>query len=542
MTDKTDALRRLLTSDDLGFLMEAHNGLSAKVAEEAGFEALWGSGLSISASMGVRDNNEMSWTQVLDIVEFISDAVRIPLLLDGDTGYGNFNNMRRLVEKLESRDIAGVCIEDKLFPKTNSFIGDNQPLADMDEFCGKIKAGKDAQRDDSFTIVARVEALIAGWGIREAIRRAEAYRESGADAILIHSKMSKPDEILEFMDEWGDRAPVVIVPTTYYATPTQAFRDAGVSAVIWANHLMRSAMTAMRQTAQQIHEEESLINIEDRIVTVKDVFQMQGASELAEAERRYLPAREDAPKALILAAGRGAELGVLTEDRPKAMVEIAGKPLIVRTIETFDMIGVRDVTIVRGYRKDALDLSGVAYVDNDDHATTQEAYSLIKGLEATSGPVIVAYGDVLFQKFIPMSLLESGGDFVIPVDPTSAQGAGAKGRYRDLVTGARAFERGAFDERTTLVKMGPDLPDAETHGEWMGLLSMTHAGVQRLLALASATDPEVMRTMRMADVFAMLVADGQRIEVAYVRGHWLDVDDVQDVVAASNFGGAGTYQ
>lgn len=542
MTDKTEALRRLLTSDDLGFLMEAHNGLSAKVAEEAGFEALWGSGLSISASMGVRDNNEMSWTQVLDIVEFISDAVRIPLLLDGDTGYGNFNNMRRLVEKLESRDIAGVCIEDKLFPKTNSFIGDNQPLADMDEFCGKIKAGKDAQRDDSFTIVARVEALIAGWGIREAIRRAEAYRESGADAILIHSKMSKPDEILEFMDEWGDRAPVVIVPTTYYATPTQAFRDAGVSAVIWANHLMRSAMTAMRQTAQQIHEEESLINIEDRIVTVKDVFQMQGASELAEAERRYLPAREDAPKALILAAGRGAELGVLTEDRPKAMVEIAGKPLIVRTIETFDMIGVRDVTIVRGYRKDALDLSGVAYVDNDDHATTQEAYSLIKGLEATSGPVIVAYGDVLFQKFIPMSLLESGGDFVIPVDPTSAQGAGAKGRYRDLVTGARAFERGAFDERTTLVKMGPDLPDAETHGEWMGLLSMTHAGVQRLLALASATDPEVMRTMRMADVFAMLVADGQRIEVAYVRGHWLDVDDVQDVVAASNFGGAGTYQ
>ena len=542
MTDKTEALRRLLTSEDLGFLMEAHNGLSAKVAEEAGFEALWGRGLSISASMGVRDNNEMSWTQVLDIVEFISDAVRIPLLLDGDTGYGNFNNMRRLVEKLESRDIAGVCIEDKLFPKTNSFIGDNQPLADMDEFCGKIKAGKDAQSDDSFSIVARVEALIAGWGLREAIRRAEAYRQAGADAILIHSKLSKPDEILEFMQEWGDRAPVVIVPTTYYATPTQAFRDAGVSAVIWANHLMRSAMTSMRQTAQQIHEEESLINIEDRIVSVKDVFQIQGASELAEAERRYLPAREDAPKALILAAGRGAELGVLTEDRPKAMVEIAGKPLIVRTIETFDMIGVRDVTVVRGYRKDAIDLSGVAYVDNDDHATTQEAFSLVRGLEATSGPVIVAYGDVLFQKFIPMSLLESTGDFVIAVDPTSAHGAGGKGRYRDLVTGARAFVRGSFDERTTLVKMAPDLSDAETHGEWMGLLSISKAGVERLLALAAATDPDVLRTMRMAEVFAMLVANGERIEVAYVRGHWLDVDDVQDVVAASNFGGAGAYQ
>ncbi len=100
---KAKALRELLTSDRLRFLMEAHNGLSAKVAEEAGFEGLWGSGLSISASIGVRDNNEMSWTQVLDLVEFMSDAVAIPLLLDGDTGYGNFNNMRRLVQKLETR-------------------------------------------------------------------------------------------------------------------------------------------------------------------------------------------------------------------------------------------------------------------------------------------------------------------------------------------------------------------------------------------------------------------------------------------------------
>ncbi len=238
---KAKALRELLTSERLRFLMEAHNGLSAKVAEEAGFEGLWGSGLSISASMGVRDNNEMSWTQVLDLLEFMSDAVSIPLLLDGDTGYGNFNNMRRLVQKLETRGIAGVCIEDKLFPKTNSFIGENQPLADMDEFCGKIKAGKDAQRDDDFAIVARVEALIAGWGLDEALKRAEAYRRAGADAILIHSQaVASRTRSSAFMKEWAGRCPVVIVPTTYYDTPTEAFRAAGVSVVIWANHLMRS--------------------------------------------------------------------------------------------------------------------------------------------------------------------------------------------------------------------------------------------------------------------------------------------------------------
>jgi len=208
---KTTQLKNLLLSPELEFIMEAHNGLSAKIAEEAGFKGIWGSGLSISASLGVRDNNEASWTQVLEVVEYMSDATKIPILLDGDTGYGNFNNMRRLVKKLEQRNIAGVCIEDKLFPKTNSFIrGEKQPLADIEEFAGKIKAGKDMQTDDDFCIVARVEALIAGWGLAEALKRAEAYRQAGADAILIHSKISKADEILAFMREWAGRSPLKV--------------------------------------------------------------------------------------------------------------------------------------------------------------------------------------------------------------------------------------------------------------------------------------------------------------------------------------------
>src|SRR5690349_24449743 len=150
---RTRRLRRLLLSREPAVLMEAHNGLSAKLAAEAGFKALWGSGLSISAALGVRDNNEASWTQVLEVLEFMADATDLPILLDGDTGYGNFNNVRRLVRKLEQRGIAGVCIEDKQFPKTNSFIGgERQPLADIDEFCGKIKAGKDSQCEADFSI------------------------------------------------------------------------------------------------------------------------------------------------------------------------------------------------------------------------------------------------------------------------------------------------------------------------------------------------------------------------------------------------------
>ncbi|BCJ87982.1 phosphoenolpyruvate mutase [Effusibacillus dendaii] len=287
---KTAQLKRLIHSQDLEFLMEAHNGLSAKIVEEAGFKGIWASGLSISASMGVRDNNEASWTQVLDVLEFMSDATTIPILLDGDTGYGNFNNARRLVKKLEQRQIAGVCIEDKLFPKINSFInGEAQPLADIDEFCGKIKAMKDSQIDEDFIVAARVEAFIAGYGLEEAVKRAEAYRQAGADAILIHSKRSDITEIESFMKEWNGRHPVIIVPTKYYSTPTGRFQEMGVAVVIWANHNLRASIDAMQKISQKIFRDESLVDVEGRVATVEEIFRLQQAEELQAAERKYLP-------------------------------------------------------------------------------------------------------------------------------------------------------------------------------------------------------------------------------------------------------------
>ncbi|HEX5809580.1 MAG TPA: phosphoenolpyruvate mutase [Anaerolineales bacterium] len=293
MIKKTTQLKQMLQSDQTEFIMEAHNGLSARIVEEAGFKGIWGSGLTLSASLGVRDNNEASWTQVLDVMEFMSDATTIPILLDADTGYGNFNNVRRLVRKLEQRNIAGMCIEDKLFPKTNSFINsEQQPLADVEEFSAKIKAAKDTQQDPDFCVVARVESLIAGWELDEALRRAEAYYSAGADAILMHSKLKTADQILDFMRAWANKCPVVIVPTTYYSTPTSVYEEAGVSLVIWANHLLRASIKAMQQTAAQIYQERSLNTVEGQVVTVKEIFRLQNAGELEEAEQRYLPKAE----------------------------------------------------------------------------------------------------------------------------------------------------------------------------------------------------------------------------------------------------------
>jgi phosphoenolpyruvate phosphomutase len=279
----------MIASKNLEFIMEAHDGLSAVIVEEAGFKGIWGSGLSISAAMGVRDSNEASYTQVLEVLEFMSDRTKIPILLDGDTGYGNFNNARRLVQKLESRGVAGVCLEDKLFPKTNSLLDDGkQQLADITEFSKKIEACKATAQDVDFQVVARVEAFIAGWSVEEAVKRAEAYRVAGADAILMHSKRSDSTEIEAFLQAWGNRHPVIIVPTKYYTTPTDKFREWGVSMVIWANHNIRSAITAMQQTSKLIYENESLVPVEKNIASVKEVFRLQNMDELKQAEKKYL--------------------------------------------------------------------------------------------------------------------------------------------------------------------------------------------------------------------------------------------------------------
>ncbi len=442
-------LRRMLTGGTLEFLMEAHNGLSARIVREAGFKGIWASGLAISAQYGVRDNNEASWTQVVDTLEFMADASDLPILLDGDTGYGNFNNVRRLVRKLEQRGIAGVCIEDKQFPKTNSFIGgERQPLAEIDEFCGKIKAGKNSQTDEHFSIVARVEALIAGWGMDEALRRAEAYREAGADAILIHSKLSRPDEILTFAREWAGRGPLVIVPTKYYSTPTDVFRHAGISTVIWANHLIRAAAASMQVVAKEIHDRETLVDVEDRIAPVDEIFRLQDADEYAAAERLYLSASQTPGAAIVLAASRGAGLEAVTAERPKVMLPIAGKPLLRWLVDAFKKQGINDITVVGGYRVDAIDTAGIKLVVNERHAQTGELASLACAIDALQGDAVISYGDLLFRSYILRDLVESDAAFTVVVDSSQTQAANAS--VRDFAYCSADDDRDLFGRNATL--------------------------------------------------------------------------------------------
>ncbi|MBT5890144.1 MAG: phosphoenolpyruvate mutase [Chromatiales bacterium] len=536
---RTTQFKQLLQSSELDFLLEAHNGVSAKIGEEAGFKALWAGGLCMSAQYGVRDSNEASWTQVLEMLEFMADATSIPILLDGDTGYGNFNNVRRLVHKLEQRNIAAVCIEDKIYPKTNSFInGEKQQLAEIDEFCSRIKAGKDAQKDDDFCIITRVEAFIAGWGLREAMKRAEAYHEAGSDGILIHSALRDPSEILAFKKEWADRSPVIIVPTKYYATPTDVFREAGFSMAIWANHMLRAAIVAYQETAVALMEHQTLVAIEDKVVPVKEIFRLQGASELQEAEERYLPKTGEQAKAIVLAASRGSALGDLTADKPKAMVDIQGQPLLSHIVSAYHGAGIKSISVVRGYLAEKIDLQSISYVDNTDYADTGELVSLDKALQADAdikGNLFVSFGDVLFKRHILDQLAEPEEDFVVAVD-TNWQESGNRGRAADYVSCSEPYSRQVFNHRVLLTDSNESMNEAAINGEWTGLIRVSKPALPGFRAKVAklAAQPD-MRKAKLYHLLAALAADGESIRVVYTTGHWLDIDSLEDLVAAGSF-------
>ncbi len=534
---KSGKLRALLESNQLEFIMEAHNGISAQIVEQAGFKGIWGSGLAMSAQFGVRDSNEVSWTQVVDMLEFMSDATEIPILLDGDTGYGNFNNMRRLVKKLEQREIAGVCIEDKLFPKTNSFIdGERQPLADVDEFCGKIKAGKDSQHDPDFCIVARVEALIAGWGIKEALGRAEAYHMAGADGILIHSKLSQANEVLEFAHEWGNRSPLVIVPTTYYSTPTDIFRNTNISLVIWANHMVRAAVASMEKISTDIYTSESVTDVEDNIAPVKKLFSLQGTAELSKAQERYLRPKGSETRAIVLAASRGYALGELTEDKPKVMLSVGGKTVLRHLLDEFKNQNINQVTLVAGYKPDAIDTSGLDMHINKDYATTGELASLTEVVSEFHEDMIITYGDLLFRSYILRDLLENDGEIVAVIDST-VENENYSGSP-DYAYCSRIEDRTIFKQDVFLnhVSEGRESSPGAPSGRWIGMLRVRGQGRQWIEeAIDDLKTQENYKLMSLADLLNQVIKLNHPVKVHYLNGHWIDINALADIDRAGDF-------
>jgi phosphoenolpyruvate phosphomutase len=284
------SLKAALAAKDLLHVMATHSPLSARLAEEAGFDGLWASGFELSALYGLADVSLISMTQHLEMLRCIAGLTSLPIIADIDTGFGNAVNVIHAVREYERAGAAAVAIEDKTFPKVTSLLADGrQELLRIEEFQGKIEAAVSARANPDFLIIGRTEALIAGLGEREALMRAHAYQEAGADMILVHSKSKTPDEIKSFVRAWNGTAPLVIVPTAYPELSADSIRALGkVRTVIYGNHAIRASVTAMQSVFAQILREQGALSATRVIVPVEEMFRLQRMGDIKVQEQRFL--------------------------------------------------------------------------------------------------------------------------------------------------------------------------------------------------------------------------------------------------------------
>lgn len=281
--------KSLLSSKPL-ILIGIHDPLSAKLAESAGWQALWASSFGFSTVAGIPDANLLTFTENLETLRKIVHQTNIPLIADCDNGYGDLAILNRVVHEYEAAGITGICIEDNMFPKRCSFYnkGIKRKLVSTDEHAAKIRLATRVRRDKNFFIIARTESFIAGFGIKEALKRASAYAKAGADAICVHSKRSDARQIREFAQNWNRSTPLIAIPTTYYTVSASDLYQMGYKAVIYANQLLRNSIQSMQSFLKHIQDEENRTEIfTQKMVSIDEVFRLTNMQIIKKLEEEF---------------------------------------------------------------------------------------------------------------------------------------------------------------------------------------------------------------------------------------------------------------
>jgi len=278
-------LRQLIEICPIVKTIEAHSGLTGLIAEKTvvehegklnQFDAMWVSSLCDSTAKGKPDIELVDMTSRFRTIDDIMEVTTKPIIFDGDTG-GLTEHFVYTVRSLERMGVSAIIIEDKKGLKKNSLFGTEvkQTQATIEEMSAKIRAGKEAQLTDDFMIIARIESLILEQGMEDALERAFAFVEAGADGIMIHSRRKEPDEILEFCDKFREKnrnTPIVVVPSSFNTITEDELAAHGVNIVIYANQLTRSAFPAMQQTAEDILRYHRAKEVDDRLMSIKNII------------------------------------------------------------------------------------------------------------------------------------------------------------------------------------------------------------------------------------------------------------------------------
>ena len=283
----SEILQKKLHQDSIVKVGGAFDAMSAKLVENAGFDAVWAGSFAISATHALPDASILTMTEFLNAASIMANACNIPIIADCDTGFGGPSNVTHMVRKYESAGISSICIEDKIFPKQNSLLegGQNDLLAEK-EFVAKILAANEAKNSKDFLIIARIEALISGLGMKEALKRADAYEKAGADVILIHSKQKNPDEIFEFTDSWKGNTPIAVIPTTYDSVKLSDIYEHKIKMVIYANQTLRAAYDAMENLLKEMAVTEKISDIKQKMSSMNKIFDLQEMYDIKNKEKK----------------------------------------------------------------------------------------------------------------------------------------------------------------------------------------------------------------------------------------------------------------
>jgi phosphoenolpyruvate phosphomutase len=559
-------LKSLLLEDKTVRVLEAHNGLSGIIANDARiegdledakvtreFDAIWESSLTDSASKGHPDIEVVSFDSRLNTIHEILAVTSKPIIVDGDTG-GDANAFEYMVTKLERAGVSAVIIEDKVFPKRNSLeAGTQQTLQDPEVFAQKIRRGKSVQSTDDFMIIARLESLIAGKGLDDALARAKIYLLAGVDGIMIHSKSKSPEEILQFsksyrqlLKELDLDKPLVCVPTTYNTITEEELSAAGFRVIIYANHLLRAAYKSMIEVSKTLLLNQRSFEADPSCAPVREIFKTVGFLDIKEKDQQN-EQLANVP-VIIPAAGEDILFKPLLNGKPKAMMEIAGTTLLDRQISGLNQANLTDITVVAGYAHEQMKAEGVAIVNNTDYKNGSMLHSIFTARDKMNNGFLMLYSDILLENHIITKLMDCKEDIVLVADNTIQYQQAEDGKVLDFIISKHKRSPGrrriSIVYENILAKIGNKInPETATH-EFIGLAKFSKTGAEQFVQTyqdcvqnykGKFQEADDIAQLTFTDLIQEMIDRGFVINFLEIHQGWLEIHREEDIALANKF-------
>tara|TARA_B100001996_G_scaffold377808_1_gene360996 strand:- start:2 stop:1663 length:1662 start_codon:yes stop_codon:yes gene_type:complete len=531
--DRISSLKKILEEKGSAVGLEAHSGLSGIVVEKSEFDFIWESSLTDSASKGLPDASIVSNESRLHTIEEILNVTTKPMIVDGDTG-GDEDNFRFLVKRLENQGVSAVIVEDKIFPKRNSFGGTvGAGMEDPDTFSKKLSVGMNTKSTSDFLIIARLESLIAGLGMEETMSRTEKYINSGIDGIMIHSKLKNPDEIIEFIPKYealcsklGRRPYLIAVPTTYNSISDKELIGLGVDIIIHANHLSRASFQSMLSTAKLISESGRSLESDESIASVKELFSAVGYDKILERDSEKTPNIS----AIIASAGNQSD-----DDKPRSLVNISGKPLAYHQIETLKKVGIENIVITVNDLDKFKDIqnSGAKIIESNFPEEKKLLHSIMSADKYLNDHTLITYGDILFNEKIISSLISSKEDIVIAADSSYRYHKHNVDKKLELVSYSEKKSSSnrrqlKMSELHQISRLGKNLDIESAEAEFIGIVYFSPKGIKDLKQSFSMMSDMGSSEGLLIDLLNFMIKKGIKINSMEFDGGWIELHTKED--------------